>query len=169
MAFRAVSCVAVLFLAAHSVNGYGSGAPNDPGICKSMTPKHPGAPQDTPSPFGLSVNKARVKPGESVELTMKSGSGGEKIKGFLVQGRNSNHDENTTPVGTFEAAPGTKFLSCSDIAKSSITHADNSEKDSFTVTWNAPKEPGTYVLLVTIVQDGLTYWTRRPSQTITVT
>ncbi|CAL8073256.1 unnamed protein product [Orchesella dallaii] len=168
MAFRAVTCVVLFLAVSHSVNGYSSGAPNDPGICKSMTPKHPGAPQDTPSPYGLSVNKARVTPGETVEFTIKSSPDGPKFKGFLVQGRNSNHDENTTPVGTFEAAPGTKFLTCSDIPNSAITHADNSERDSFTVTWKAPKEQGTYVLLATVVQDGLTYWVRRPSQTITV-
>lgn len=146
MAFRfATAFLVIVAVSYNPVFGYSSGAPNDPGICKSMTPKHPGAPQNSPSPYGLSVDKLSAKKGETVVLTISST--GPKIKGFLVQGRNSNSDENTTPVGVFIPDSDQKGNSCSDIPNSTVTHNNNSERDSVSVKWVAPDQPGTYVLL----------------------
>jgi len=146
-------------------HGFGTGAPNAPHICNSLTPKHGGEEQKTPSPYGLAVSKKTVRRGETVTFTVIS-SGGEKIRGFLVQARDSSG--NAAPVGTFIAGPGSQGIACSDIPDSSLTHSNNDERSSVSVQWKAPNQPGTYNILATIVQDKLTYWVAQKSDTITV-
>jgi hypothetical protein len=143
-----VSIVSVLLVGAlvsHAA-GYSRGAPKSDYICKSMTPKHPGAPQSTESPYTLSLDKTDVNPGEKVTLTIS----GESFKGFLVQGRKINHDEDTRPLGKFVPtganANDQQLLDCG-YAGASITHNSPSAKSSMAVTWIAPDQRGSYVLL----------------------
>jgi len=147
-------------------HGFGTGAPNAPHICASLTPKHGGEEQATQSPYGLAVDKTSARRGETVTLTIIP-AGGAKIRGFLIQARRAN-SQDTTPVGTFIPDSGSQGLACSDIPDSSLTHSNNNERSSVSVQWKAPSQPGTYVILATVVQDKLTYWVAQKSQTITV-
>lgn len=65
-------------------------------------------------------------------------------KGFLVQGRQIG---TIAPVGKFVAVENSQLRNCGDILGSSITHTNNQDKNSITLTWIAPGQSGTYQLL----------------------
>lgn len=148
MATYQILCLALVGVFATRVAGYQSGAPNSPEICEKLTPKHGVDPQTTASPYKLSLDKTQVKPGQEVKLTI---SGNDAIfKGFLVQGRKIGADGPVGPVGKFVAVKNTgdsQPLNCADIVGSSITHTNNNEKKTITLTWVAPEQKGSYQLL----------------------
>lgn len=99
------SVVSLLMVSGFAL-AYKSGAPA--GVCESMIPEHGVPPQNTTSPYTLSVDKTNIKPGGSVTLKI-TGPSGKPIKGFFVQARNNtNHIQS----GVFTKASGTKVIDC---------------------------------------------------------
>jgi len=71
------------------VAGHPTGAPG----C-SPVPQHGFDPQETPSPYTVTVNTNAIKTGEQVEVTL---SGKETFKGFFIQAL----DASENAVGKF--------------------------------------------------------------------
>lgn len=129
------------------VQSYSSGAPVSDEICTSLRPNHPGEPQTQKLPYKLQVNKRVVKPFEVVSLSI---TGRQPFKGFLVQGRNENFEKDNTPIGSFISTgqeENIQAIDCLNLENSSVTHRNGIEKRNVTISWQAPKERGNYVLL----------------------
>ncbi|CAG7708014.1 unnamed protein product [Allacma fusca] len=152
------------------VESNAGGGPTTPETCMNMKPKHGVEPQSDPSPYTIYSSKSEVKAGETVKLQICSSK--EKIKGFYVQGRKMDFMKETAPMGSFMLEEGSeknsKLVSCSGGIQNTITHTNNNPKEHVNFIWNAPKEPGTYVIVCTIAKNGATFWVNETSMKITV-
>jgi hypothetical protein len=61
-----------------------------------MVPGHPGNPQTTSVPYKLDIDHVLVDAGSTVTLVLKSISGSETFKGFMVKATS-----NYAPIGNF--------------------------------------------------------------------
>uniref|UniRef100_A0A1B0CJK8 Putative serine protease n=1 Tax=Lutzomyia longipalpis TaxID=7200 RepID=A0A1B0CJK8_LUTLO len=121
MAFRCVIIFVAIALPAAWANS--AGAPDV--ACDDLVPQHHVDPQSTPAPYSYVLPKTRtVKPGESIQVTIRGNSKTDTIKGFLIQARAPGSSQS---VGTFASLPGTlsQALSCGN-AQSNYS---NSQED----------------------------------------
>lgn len=85
-----------LVCAIPSAYSYSSGAPD--AACDNMVPQHQVAPQSSEAPYKLTLSKSSLTAGsdERVHIKVQGNSGGNTIKGFMIQGRIDGK-----PVGKF--------------------------------------------------------------------
>jgi hypothetical protein len=76
------------------IKANGSGANID--ACDSMIPGHSGSPQATSVPYQLDIDNPLVDAGSTVTLVLKSISGSDSFKGFMVKATSNN-----APYGKF--------------------------------------------------------------------
>jgi hypothetical protein len=76
------------------IRANGSGA--NINACNTMVPGHPGNPQTTSVPYKLDIDHVLVDAGSTVTLVLKSISGSETFKGFMVKATS-----NYAPIGNF--------------------------------------------------------------------
>lgn len=95
-------------------NAFKSGAPTS--VCVSMVPEHGVPPKPLPSPYTLTVDKTKIKPGDNVTVTIKA-KGKDTFKGFMLQARESisQVDGTNNPVGHFSTKSGSNYkpITCS--------------------------------------------------------
>ncbi|CAG7815280.1 unnamed protein product [Allacma fusca] len=154
----------VLCVVVAVAHGYSSGAPVDPEVCETLTPKHPASPQKRGSPYRIELDKTVVVPLENVGVTISSDA--DAFKGFIIQGRKEGEN---APQGKFLTGknPDVQSLSCGSDG-STVTHTSSTDKYNINLQWQAPREPGKYVILTTFVQSGKVFWVALPSPTISV-
>lgn len=65
--------------------------------CDSMKPLHQNiGSQTSQAPYTVTVSKTKIRPGETVEVTIKGKTASDKFSGYMLQGRIGN-----LPVGAF--------------------------------------------------------------------
>jgi hypothetical protein len=167
-----LSAMLVLCMYTNQVTSYGTGAPASEEICTSMKPGHGADPQTSPSPFAIQLSSSNVRPGQKIQVTIKSLDGNTSFMGFLILGKRVLAPNGNSPKGTFvldsNDSQNAKITDCFDIKGSSITHTNNSPKKEVTFEWQVPILEGRYVLIGTVVQSFTIFWTNVESETITV-
>ncbi|XP_057671504.1 putative defense protein 3 [Diorhabda carinulata] len=126
-----------------------------------MEPFHLVNAQTSKMPYKISIDKPKVKPGETVEIGIDG-----PYKGLIVEVRKGNKASGNFVLNKTENYFQT--INCHGIKKSGLTHKNSAVKSNKTFLWRAPTVPGTYVVVVTIAKDGLIFWTKKPTETITV-
>ncbi|XP_066156071.1 putative defense protein Hdd11 [Euwallacea fornicatus] len=152
--------IVTLFSLVAAAWGYSAGAPE--GVCEDMTPKHPVAPQKSPFPYKVTLDKSEVQPGEEVLITVS----GQPFKGFFVQVRESDK-----AVGTFQIPGNHKYIktvNCFGTKGSAATHKNAVDKKDVELVWKAPAKAGKYTVYATVALDGGTFWVAKPSGIIKV-
>jgi hypothetical protein len=97
-------CVLLVVTIPAQITAFKSGAPES--VCDSMKPEHHSTPQTGPSPYTITLSKSKIKPGESVQVTL-SGTDNTKFRGYFIQARVGN-----TPIGKFENGPEINLVNC---------------------------------------------------------
>ncbi|CAG2171355.1 unnamed protein product [Oppiella nova] len=151
-----LSCLAVCHC-------YPGGAPS----CKTSMPSHDKIKAKTgKSPFTLvaTAPKALANGDKTLTVTI-TGSGGKSFKGFQVTARVPN---TSTTIGKFTATADSKLLTCSSTSNA-VTHKDNDEKTSVTLTWTAPKKfKGKVEFRATVVKEYKEFYTNVRSSQVTI-
>lgn len=86
-----------------SALGYSSGAPTD--ACHDMVPQHETDPQTSPAPYYIKLSRNTIRSGDDVEVTITGKTAADKIRGFMVQARQTNKH-----VGSFVVDPKDTFV-----------------------------------------------------------
>jgi hypothetical protein len=107
-------CVLLVVTIPVHITAFKSGAPES--VCDSMTPEHHSTPQTGPSPYTITPSKLKIKPGESVQVTL-SGTDNTKFRGYFIQARVGN-----TPIGKFENGPEINLINCGSVVGVRITY-----------------------------------------------
>lgn len=89
------------------VQGYSQGAPSSE--CTSMTPQHHVEAQRGAFPYTITINKNKIRAGETVEVTIKGKKSDDNFKGLLVQARVGQ-----TPIGQFDVSPSKQYIQLLD-------------------------------------------------------
>lgn len=90
------------------VQGYSSGAPASE--CTSMTPRHHvDAQKKGSAPYSITLDKKKIRAGETVGITIKGKSASDNMKGLLIQARVGE-----TPIGYFDVSPTSESLQLLD-------------------------------------------------------
>lgn len=147
------------------VHGYRSGAPAF--VCESMTPGHNSLPPQTQaSPYTIAVAKPQTE--NSKVKVIISAPSGEMFAGFFVQARVNPTDVNS--VGSFTQVPiNAHTVNCGAGTDNGVTQADNSEKKSIEVEWEAPPDfEGSVRFVGTVVKNYTTFWTKLQSDPVQV-
>jgi hypothetical protein len=132
------------------------GAPD--AACKHMTPGHAHQPQTGAAPAELVVDLTQVKPGQTIDFTLK-GKDGEQFMGFIIQVRDVNNLDNQ--VGSFIAGDEAKYMTCGRGIHNSLTHRGSTLKEEISSKWRAPSDfNGEVVFLFTNLLNYNTYWVR---------
>lgn len=94
-----------LVCAIPSAYSYSAGAPEQ--ACKNMVPQHQVAPQTSEAPYKLTLSKDKLTAGsdEPIHIKVQGNSGGNTIKGFMIQGRIDGK-----PVGKFVLPKKSKYV-----------------------------------------------------------
>jgi len=131
-----------------------------------MTPGHSRPSQESAVPAVLTVDKTRVEPGSTVELTLAATEG--QFLGFIIQARDKTNP--ARQIGSFIAGDEDKYMTCGQGIHNSITHRSASAKESISSTWRAPSNfKGDVVFTFTLLQDYATYWVRQTAAEVKVT
>lgn len=129
MLFRVFVTIA-LVCAIPSAYSYSSGAPEQ--ACGDMIPRHQVAPQTSEAPYKLTLSNDKLTASSDEKITIKvhGNSGGNTIKGFMIQARIGDK-----PVGKFEVPIKSKkhvqLLNCSGgsgVSKDYILTANDHNK-----------------------------------------
>lgn len=131
-----LSCLLVIFLAV-TASAFPDGAPDS--VCLTMLPDHGGSPITTPAPTRVFPSKTRVRPGETITITIEGIHPAFQFRGFMLQTRNVVSPNN--PLGT--VVPGTEYktVNCGG-GPTTATHTNNELRSSVVVTWTAPQFTG---------------------------
>ncbi|CAL8133651.1 unnamed protein product [Orchesella dallaii] len=122
------------------VQSHGNGAPAN--RCDSMLPGHWVTPQETISPFQISIDKTKITPGDRVNITLSTIPGHPTgFKGFFVMVKDL--DNNGTNYGIFDLNSSdlnhARPVHCFEVRNSAMTHSANDAKKSVELTWIAPE------------------------------
>lgn len=164
----AAALSALLATSSLLVQGYDTGAPASQ--CQSLATGH-GQESQNPAtaPYTVKVSSSGVGPGVGVSVELSSPGGSTPFRGFILQARDTATDQ---PVGYFTldtASTQAKYLTCSGVRQSAITHLNSQEKRSVGVTWQAESSyEGRVRILATVVQTYDIFWSRIPSQEIEI-
>uniref|UniRef100_A0A182NN18 Reelin domain-containing protein n=1 Tax=Anopheles dirus TaxID=7168 RepID=A0A182NN18_9DIPT len=148
--FAIVACALVLLSATHA---FPDGAPADTCV-KSRTnePNHGAARSQSLAalPYQVTASGSAYGPGSQIQVTIHGHQ--DVFRGFFLQARDAQTNE---WIGSWYETPNTKTIpECS-----SITHADNRDKEQATFVWQAPKDrQGQVYFTGTIVKNYSTYW-----------
>jgi hypothetical protein len=82
----------LLIATAASVLAYPTGAPDI--ACNTMFPDHGGAPETSPAPVRITLSSNRVRPGQTITITIESTTGGFQFRGFMLQTRADSRTTN---------------------------------------------------------------------------
>ncbi|XP_050081651.1 putative defense protein 3 [Anopheles aquasalis] len=134
-------------------DAFPDGAPADTCV-KSRTnePNHGAARTQSLAalPYQVVASGNAYGPGNQIQVTIHGHR--DVFRGFFLQARDAQTNE---WIGTWYETPNTKSIpECS-----SITHADNRDKEQATFVWQAPKDrQGQVYFTGTIVKNYGTYW-----------
>ena len=78
-----------------------------------MTPRHHVDPQKTPFPYNINLSKSKIRPGDSIEVTIQGKTADDTFKGLLVEARVGD-----TAVGTFDVSPSSQYIQLRDCGNS---------------------------------------------------
>ncbi|XP_072389162.1 putative defense protein 1 [Diabrotica undecimpunctata] len=143
----------------YSIDAFSGGAPQT--VCDDMTPVHLVGPKTSKLPYNVTVDRSEVKGGEIVEISIQG-----SYKGVLVEVRNGKR-----AAGTFIVSGDDRFvktIDCHGSKKNALTHKNSFTKKDKTFKWKAPRTPGKYTVVVTVVKEALTFWARKPTAVINV-
>lgn len=137
------------------------GVPAD--ACETMNPGHAAAPQTTPCPYKLYLNKYDISKNEKVMFTIEAPQG-RKIGGFMVQARNNDGK----PIGEFVVtANDIKTIDCSGGKRNTASHTSSEPKDKVQMSWKPPESyAGTCTFFATVAEDRDTYWVKQPAEKV---
>ncbi|XP_053681862.1 putative defense protein 3 [Sabethes cyaneus] len=135
-----------------AVSAFPDGAPADTCVKSRFNePNHGAARKQDPStsPFRVTASGNTYGPGTQIQVDV---SGHDVFRGFFLQARDAQSNE---WIGEWIESPNTKTIpECS-----SITHADNRDKERASFVWNAPKNgQGQVLFIATIVKNYGTFW-----------
>ncbi|CAG7837810.1 unnamed protein product [Allacma fusca] len=152
------------------VQSYSRGAPK--GVCDTMVPVHNQAlPQTIQSPFEVRLNTTQVKPGGVVQVQLAPQQRNDAFKGFMVIAKEESRSD-SQPQGRFtipkNSSGSVQHVNCDDVPGTSVTHTDNSPKNSIVFNWVAPREPGEYRIYGTFVKTKHVFWVNVPSDPVSV-
>lgn len=128
------------------INASPNGAPQRDDVCLDLLPRHGASPQTQLPPFEVIHTVNNIKGGERVKVTIRSTTGSDRFKGFLLQARtyNATNANNFDIVGEFFAIQNDQsessfnFRNCLSKRHNCVTHASNSDKESISLEWKAP-------------------------------
>ncbi|XP_050071311.1 putative defense protein 3 [Anopheles maculipalpis] len=136
-----------------TTQGFPDGAPADTCV-KSRTnePNHGAARSQSQAslPYQVTASGNAYGPGTQIQVTIHGHQ--DVFRGFFLQARDAQTNE---WIGSWYETPNTKTIpECS-----SVTHADNRDKEQATFVWQAPKDrQGQVYFTGTIVKNYGTYW-----------
>ncbi|XP_060089021.1 putative ferric-chelate reductase 1 [Heteronotia binoei] len=127
--------------------------------CESMLPDHSVEPQESESPYHISVSSDEYDPGREVKVNIE-GTPDVGFKWFMLQARDI---EENIPVGSFQITDAnTQGLDCFNLSNSALIQTNLEEKQTVTAHWVSP-DAKTIQFIATIFQDPETYWVVVPS------
>ncbi|XP_055586809.1 putative defense protein 3 [Uranotaenia lowii] len=133
-------------------SGFPDGAPPDTCVkTRFNQPNHGAARSQDPqtSPFRFTASGNQYGPGTQIQVDI---SGHDVFRGFFLQARDAQTNE---WIGDWVESANTKTIpECS-----SITHADNKDKERAAFIWSAPKDrQGQVYFTGTILKNYGTFW-----------
>ncbi|XP_315224.5 putative defense protein 3 [Anopheles gambiae] len=151
--FSALPLVCCALLVIGKVDAFPDGAPADTCV-KSRTnePNHGAARSQSLAnpPYQVTASSNVYGPGTQIQVSIHGQQ--DVFRGFFLQARDAQTNE---WIGSWYETPNTKTIpECS-----SVTHADNRDKEQATFVWQAPKDrQGQVYFTGTIVKNYGTYW-----------
>lgn len=130
-----VCCIVFAIFA--TCSAFRSGAPVR--ACTTLTPNHSADPQTSPSPVRVVFSNKKVRPGETIYITLESINPSFQFRGYLIQPRSVVYPNN--PVGTMQRVNPLCYAVIDCSGPTSATHAGfRRPMTSETVMWTAPLE-----------------------------
>ncbi|XP_038058460.1 serine-rich adhesin for platelets-like [Patiria miniata] len=164
----AIWCLLIPLLAMIGVGlGNSTGAPET--ACVDMTPRHKDVvAMDTESPYRLEIDDSTVSPGGVITVTITGGRA--QFRGFLLQARWVNDDQNPAAVGLFTPSDRRmQTLACNGQENSALTHTNRGQKTTLEAVWRAPRNvQGPMRFIATVVKSLEEYWTEITSDIVTI-
>lgn len=114
------------------------GAPES--VCTTKLPDHGSLPQLSASPVRVLVSRNRIRPGDTITITIESINPAFQFRGFMLQTRNVVAPNNALGTVVQNAAAGYQIVSCS--GPTTATHVNSSPRNVQTITWTAPQFTG---------------------------
>uniref|UniRef100_A0A2C9KWD3 Reelin domain-containing protein n=2 Tax=Biomphalaria glabrata TaxID=6526 RepID=A0A2C9KWD3_BIOGL len=143
--------VLILLTFIYQVDSHASGT-NVDGACSDLIPQHGFGSQNSPPP-SISFSPTSFTPGQNVTVALTSTSTG--FKGFMIQARRADTNQNQDPMGSFYIGYNSQ-LACSGKA---MVHSSSDVKSSLTLIWTAPAASiGNVNFRVTFVQSERIFW-----------
>lgn len=108
--------------------------------CDNLMPSHQGLlSQDSPSPFQIIPSLKTIGNGQSMTVEIRSLEIDRPFAGFMLQARTAS--DPFVILGQFQErdGPAFDFRDCTTL-RSTVTHANNTRKESFGFEWSAPWE-----------------------------
>ncbi|XP_030062402.1 putative defense protein 3 [Microcaecilia unicolor] len=126
--------------------------------CFTMEPQHGTTAQTSPAPYNITISQETYKAGDRIIVTISSNTNSTLFAGFLLQAREASNGN--TPVGSFLISNSDmQALNCSKTFDA-VSHTSNKKKTSIQVTWIAPTDITSDILMkATVVAEKPTYWT----------
>ncbi|KAI7798174.1 hypothetical protein IRJ41_021433 [Triplophysa rosa] len=134
--------------------------------CQGMNINHGKPPQDGESPFTVKPENKTFNDSEVGQtLTVQLSANSSPFIGFMLEAFKC---EECKPAGTFSLTDpsNTVLLSCDGQPGRAVSHADNLDKHSITVTWHVP-EAGTFYFRAAFTKTFSDFWLRKPIARLT--
>nr|XP_056700714.1 uncharacterized protein LOC130473210 [Euleptes europaea] len=127
--------------------------------CESMLPDQSVEPQESESPYHISVSSDEYDPGREVKVNIE-GTPDVGFKWFMLQARDI---EENIPVGSFQITDqNTQGLDCFNLSNSALIQTNLDVKQNVTAHWVSP-DAKKIQFIATIFQDPEKYWVVVPS------
>lgn len=112
------------------------GAPES--VCTTKFPDHGFPPLASFPPVRILLSRNRIRPGDTITITIESINPAFMFRGFMLQPRNVVAPNSA--LGTVLAGAGYQTVNCG--GPTTATHVNNAPRNVQTITWTAPQFTG---------------------------